>query len=94
MKSSRPVDGDVAFAPVESSSSLHTATSADAAEIEQAIEDWAIVTNIVFALFLGEVIHVVRSNFLQEIDVLVGVKLGHFMPGGRFCALQKEVSKL
>jgi hypothetical protein len=89
MKSSSPVDGNVAFAPVETSCSLHTATSANATEVKQSVEDWTIIANVIFALLLGEVVHVVWGDFLEEVDVLIGVKLGHFMTGSRFCPLGK-----
>ena len=87
MKSSSPVDGDIAFAPVEASGALHTATSADAAEIKQPVEDWTVITNVVLSLLFGKVVHVVRSNFLEEIDILVRMELGHFMASSWFCAL-------
>jgi len=87
MKTSSPVDGDIAFAPVEASCALHTATSADAAEIKQPVEDWTVITNIVFSLLLGEVVHVVRSDLLEEINILIRVELGHFMASSWFCAL-------
>jgi len=94
MKSSGPVDGDVAFAPVETSCPLHTTTSADAAEVKQSVEDWTVITNVVFPLFLGEVVHIVRCDLLKEVDILVCMELGHFMASSWFCALGKGVSKL
>jgi len=87
MKSSGPVDGDVAFAPVETSCPLHTTTSADTAKVKQPVEDWAIITDIVLSLLLGEVVHIVWSDFLEEVDILVRVELGHFMASSRFRAL-------
>ena len=87
MQASRPVDGDIALPSIQPCSTLHTATCANSAELKQAIEDWAIVTNIVFALLLGEVVHVIRSDFLEEVDVFVRMELCHFEFGGWFCAL-------
>ncbi len=90
MKTASPIDSDVAFATVESSSALHTTTSTDSTEFEQPIEDWAIITNIVFALFLRKCVHVIRSDLLEKIYVLVGVELGHFVTGRRFRTLCRE----
>lgn len=90
MKSTGPVDGNVAFAPVEASCPLHTATSADPTEVKQTIEHWTIITNVVLALLLGEIVHVVRSNLLEKVDVLISVELGHFVASGWFCALGEE----
>jgi hypothetical protein len=89
MKSPGPVDGDVAFAPVQAGCPLHTSTSTDAAEVKQSIEDWTIITDVVFSLLLGEVVHIVRCDLLEEVDVLIRVELGHFMAGSWFCALGK-----
>ena len=94
MKTSSPVDGNVAFAAVQTSCPLHASTSADATELEKSVEDRAIVTDIVFALLFCESIHVVRSDFLEEVNVLVRVELGHFMTGSWFCALSKSQRKI
>lgn len=91
MQTAGPVDSNVALAAVQSCSTLHTATSADAAELEQAVEDWAIVADVVLALLFAEVVHVVGSDALQKIDVLVGVELGHLVLGRRFGAVDLEV---
>jgi len=87
MKTTSPVDCDVAFASIQASSTLHATTSANTAEVEESVEDWTIITDVVFSLFFGKSIHIVRSNLLQEVDVLVGMELGHFVTGSRFCAL-------
>jgi hypothetical protein len=79
MQTASPVDGDVAFSAVQSCSALHAASSADTTELEQAIEDGTVVADVVLALLLAEVIHVVWSDALKEIDVFVGVELGHFV---------------
>ena len=88
MQASRPVDSDIALPSIQPCSTLHTATCANPAELKQAIEDWAIVTNVVFTLLLGEVVHVIRSDFLEEVDVFVRMELRHFEFGGWFCALE------
>lgn len=90
VKSTGPIDGDVAFAPVQAGCSLHTTTSTDAAEVKKSIEDWTIIADVVFTLLLGEVVHIVRCDLLQEVDVLIRVELGHFMAGSWFCALGKH----
>ncbi len=88
MKSTSPVDCDIAFATVETSSTLHASTSTNTTELEESVKDRAIVTNIVLPLLLCERVHVVWCHFLEEVDVLVSVELGHFMTGGGFGALQ------
>ena len=88
MQASRPVDGDIALPSIQPCSTLHTATCANPAKLKQAIEDWAIVTNVVFALLLREVVHIIGSDFLEEVDVFVRMELRHFEFGGWFCALE------
>lgn len=90
MKSTGPVDGDIAFAPVQAGCPLHTTTSTDAAEVKKSIEDWTIIADVVFSLLFGEVVHIVRCDLLEEVDVLIRVELGHFMAGSWFCALGKH----
>lgn len=87
VKATSPVDGYVALLAVETSSTLHGATSADAAKLKQPVKNRAIVTDVVSALFTGIVLHVVRSDATEEVDVFVRVKLGHLVDDGRLCAL-------
>jgi hypothetical protein len=87
MQATSPVDGDVAFATVQTSSTFHTATSTDSTEFKEAVKDWAIITDIVLALLFAVRLHVVGCDFLKELDVLVGVELSHFKAGCRFGAL-------
>jgi hypothetical protein len=94
MKTSSPVDGDVAFATVQTSCPLHASTSANTAELKKTVEDRAIITDIVLSLLLCESIHVVGSDFLEEVNVFVSVELGHFMTGSWFCALSKSQPKI
>jgi hypothetical protein len=91
MQTASPVDSDVALAAVQSCSAFHAASSADSAELEQAVEDGTVVANIVFALLFAEVVHVVWGDALQEIDVFVGVELGHFVLGCRLRAVDLQV---
>jgi hypothetical protein len=87
MQATRPVDCNIALSSVQTRSTLHSASSADTAELKQAVEDWTIVSNVVFALLLGEVIHVVWRDLVQKLNVLVRVELRHFVLGGWFGAL-------
>lgn len=87
MEAAGPVDGDVALLAVEPSGTLHAAAGTDAAELEETVEDGAVVADVKFGLLPLEVLHVFWADLLQEIDVLVGVELGHLEAGGRFCAI-------
>ena len=87
VETASPVDCDVAFSAVQSCGTLHAASSADTAELEQAVKDGTIVSYVVFALFLGVLIHVIRRHLGQEIDIFVGMELGHFELGSGFGAL-------
>jgi hypothetical protein len=89
MKTSSPIDCDVAFATVQTRCTLHATTRADTTELEESVKDRTIITNIVFPLLLGERVHIVGCDLLKEVDVLVGMELGHLMTGGRFGALQE-----
>lgn len=77
MKAAGPIDGDVALLSVESRGTFHTSTSTDAAEFEEPIEDRAIITNIELSLFPLEVVHVLGTNLLEEVDVFVCMELRH-----------------
>lgn len=88
MQSTSPVYSDVALAPVQSRSALHTAAGADPTELEQTIEHRAVISNVVFALLLCVAVHVVWCYPVQEVDILVCVELGHFELCRRLCALQ------
>ncbi len=91
MQASRPVDGNVALLAIQSRRTLHAASGTDAAKLEEAIEDGAVVANIVFTLLSHVGIHVVWRNFLEEVDIIIGVELCHFASRGRFCALRLSV---
>jgi hypothetical protein len=91
MQTASPVDSNVAFAAVQPCGALHATSSADATELEQAVEDRAIVANVILALLFAEVVHVVGCDALQEIDIFVGVELGHLVLGGGLCAVDLQV---
>ena len=87
MKTSGPVDSDIAFATIQSSSSLHAATGTNTAELKESIKHWAIIPDVVLSLLLGECLHIVGRNLLEEVDVFVGMKLGHLMASSRLGSL-------
>ena len=65
VETASPVHGDVALAAVQPCGTLHAASSADTAELEQTVKDGTVVADVVPALLLGEV--------LEEADVERGV---------------------
>lgn len=87
VKTASPVNRHVTLLTVESCSSLHTPTRTDTAKVKEAVEDRAIITHVVFSLLFGIIVHVIWRDLAQEVDVLVGMELGHLEFGGRFCAL-------
>jgi len=87
MKATRPIDRDITLATVQSRSTLHTTTTGDTAKFEKAVEDRAVVANIVFALLLREILHVVRCNLGEKLDVFVRVELAHLGFRGRLRSL-------
>ncbi len=87
VETTRPIHGNVTFVAVESRSTLHAATGADPTELEEAVENGAVVADVVLALLTHVGIHVVGRHLLEEVDVLVRVKLGHFCEDGRLRAL-------
>ena len=91
MQTTSPVHSNIAFAAVQPRRTLHAAASTDTAEFEQTVEDRTVVADVVFALLFAEVVHVVWGDALQEVDVLVGVELGHLVLGCGLCAVDFEV---
>ena len=87
MQTARPVHCYVAFPTIEPCCTFHTATSADTAELEQAIEDRTVVSNIKSPLFFLVQVHVIRRNFLEKFDVFISMELGHFEVGSGLRAL-------
>jgi hypothetical protein len=79
MQASSPIHGDVTFAAVKTCCTLHATTRADATELEKSIEDWAIISDIELALLFRVAFHIVWGDFLKELNIFIGVKLGHFM---------------
>src|SRR5437763_16851784 len=90
MKTSCPIYGDIALAAVEPSRTLHAASTGDAAEFEQAIKHGAIVADVILGLLFLKAIHIIWRDLVQEIDVVVRMKLAHLFPSGRFRSLQES----
>jgi len=93
MQATGPVHCYITLASVESCGTLHTATCTYAAELEQSIEDGTVITDIVFALLFLETVHVIWRHLVQEVDVLVSVKLGHLKLGCWFGALSRTLAE-
>jgi hypothetical protein len=79
MKPASPIDRDIALSSVQSRRALHGASRADAAKLEQTVKDRTVVSDVVLALLLGEAVHVIGGDLVQELDVLVRVELRHFV---------------
>ena len=62
MKPTRPVDSDVALVAVQPRCAFHTASGADPAEFEETVENRAVITNVVPALLLGVLFHIIRRD--------------------------------
>ena len=93
MQATRPINRDVALLPVQASGPFHGATTANAAELEESIEDGTIVPYVELRLFLLISFHVVRIDFAQEIDVFIGMELSHLKVRSRFRALSQSVRR-
>ena len=89
VQSTGPVDSNVAFVAAETSGTLHASASADAAELEKAVENRTIISDIVFSLLLRERLHVLGGHLLEKVDVLVGVELRHLKEDGGLRTLRK-----
>ena len=64
MKTTSPVHSNVAFAAVETCCAFRASSSGDTTELEKAIENWAIVSDVEFTLLFQEGVHVVWRQFL------------------------------
>jgi len=87
MKTTSPVHSYIAFTPVQSCSTLHTAACADSTELEKAIEHWAIIPYIESTLLFLVCFHVIRRDFVEKIDVFICMELGHLELAGRLRTL-------
>lgn len=88
MQASSVIDCNVAFFSIQTRCTLHTASSTDRAELEEAVKDRTVITNVELSLLLPVVVHVVWRHSVQEVDVLIGVELGHLEFVGWLRALQ------
>ena len=87
MQTSGPINSHVAFLSVQPRCSLHTSSRADAAKLEEPIENGAVIPYIKAPLLFLVHLHVIGRHFAEKFDVLIRVKLSHFKAGGRFCSL-------
>lgn len=94
VKSAGPIDGNVALLSVEASSALHRSTSADAAELKQAVKDRTVVADVVLCLLALVRLHVIGRHSPEKLYILVGVKLGHLVDDCRFRSLQGVVAEV
>jgi len=90
MEAACPVHGNVTLLAIQPGSPLHGGTRANAAKLKEAVNDGAVVPDVVFSLLFLVRIHIIGSDLLEEIDVLVSMELRHLHLGGRFCALVVE----
>ena len=90
METTSPVDCHITFAAIQPCSTLHTATSTNPAEFKKTVKDWAIVAHVETALLFLVRLHVIGCHFLEELDVFIGVELGHLKIGSRFSALRSK----
>lgn len=74
-----PIDSDVTFPTVQPRGAFHAPAGGDAAKVEKAIEDRRVEADIVLLKFLREKFHVIRCYLIQEVDIVVGVKLRHLV---------------
>lgn len=87
MQPSRPIDRNITLSSIQPCSTLHTSASRDSAELKEAIEYGTVISDIIFALLLSVLVHIVGGNFRKEIDVFVRVELTHLLLGRRLSAL-------
>lgn len=91
MQPTSPVDGDVTLLSVQASSSLHGTSCTDSTELEKTVENGAIITDIILGLLSHVTVHIVRRDSSEEVDVFVGMKLGHLVDNGRLSPVDFEI---
>lgn len=64
VQTTSPIHRNVAFLSVQSSGAFHTAAGTDATELKEPVENRAVITDVVFALFAHVTVHIIRSDFL------------------------------
>jgi len=87
VQTTSPIHSHVAFTPVQSCSTLHAATCADAAEFEKAIEHRTVVPYIEPTLLFLVCLHIIWGDFVEEINVFICVELRHLELAGGFRTL-------
>jgi hypothetical protein len=87
-----PINSNIALPAIQPGSTLHTPARTNATKLKQAIENGTIVADIILALLLGKIVHIIGGDPLQEVDVLVGVELRHLVLGGGLGAVDFELA--
>ena len=82
MQTAAPVDGDVRRLLVELDGAGDRAARAYRAKLVEAVEDGTVLAHVEARHELVVLVDVVRSDVLEEADVLVAVELGHVLLGG------------
>ena len=77
VESTGPVDDDIGFILVETSSSSDTSAGVELAEFEQTIKHWTIFSDIESLKLTDVFLHIVGRNDLQKVDVIIRMKPGH-----------------
>lgn len=91
MQSTSPVDCNVTLLTVQASSALHGTSCTDSTKLEKAVENGTIITDIVLSLLSHVAVHVIGGNSSEEVDVLVGMELGHLVDNRRLGPVDFEV---
>lgn len=92
VKTTGPVDCNVALLAVESCGTFHGSTSADTTEFEQTIEDRTIITDVILGLLTHVAVHVVGRDPPKKLNILVGVELCHLVDNRRLRTLDRIVA--
>jgi hypothetical protein len=69
-----PVDADVGLLAVEARGAADRARGGDLAELEEAVEDGAVLAHVEALQLAQVVLHVVRADHAQEVHVVVAVE--------------------
>ena len=92
MQPPRPIDSNIALPPIQPRRPLHTPTRRNPTKLKQPIKHRTIIPDIILPLLLGKIVHIIRGDPLQEVDVLVGVELRHLVLGGGLGAVDLQLA--
>lgn len=70
-----PIDRNVCLVVVETHCTAHAASSADLTVLVQAIEHGAVLPDVEPRQLRAVLLHIVRSDLLEEVDVVIGMEL-------------------